>query len=189
LTTSWDVLHPSFPLFTKKICLQSSPTTMSQSLLRVSCSHPPLQKLKQVAIQGIHVTSCLGPDTFRRVQSTTSASGIKTTDHPLHVLKEIDLPAASLHSRNRSWGMAQTVMALPICSRSVSLSLERFQDHLGLVLVPSAVPRPIRHCSVSTKKNLIVQSLIQLSFFMSHIVSVCDLRISRSRQALFPLLF
>jgi hypothetical protein len=56
----------------------------------------------------------------------------------------------SLHSRNCSWGMAQTVVALPICDRLVSLSLERFQDHLGLVLVPSAVPRPITGVSEMT---------------------------------------
>ena len=67
--------------------------------------------------------------------------------------------------------MAETVMALPICGRQVSLSLERFQDHLGLVIVPSAVPRPNRQCFVS-KKNQNVLSSIPLSFCMSHIVSI-----------------
>jgi hypothetical protein len=48
----------------------------------------------------------------------------------------------TLHSRNRSWRMAPTVLALTVHGLERLSTQERFQDHFSLMHLPSAVLGP-----------------------------------------------
>jgi hypothetical protein len=59
-----------------------------------------------------------------------------------HSLSSRVVQGTTLHSRNRSWHMAPTVLALSVCGLERLSAQERFQDCFSLMRLPSAVLGP-----------------------------------------------